>query len=212
MSRYYLGDCLNILPTFPDRCVDFVLTDPPYLVNYQDRTGRSILNDQASQWLAPAFSEAYRVLQDNAFCVSFYGWNKVDEFFRAWKRAGFRVVGHLVFPKSYASKTRFVKYQHESAYLLAKGRPELPADPVADVLPWKYSGNRLHPTQKPVGSLRPIIEAFTEPEGIVLDPFAGSGSTCVAARDAGRRYIGIELDETYHAAGVKQLAQWARAA
>lgn len=212
MSRYYLGDCLSILPTFPDRCVDLVLTDPPYLVNYQDRTGRTIMNDHASHWLAPAFREAFRVLQDNAFCVSFYGWNKVDAFFQAWKGAGFRVVGHLVFAKTYHSSARFLQYRHEAAYLLAKGRPALPAAPLPDLLPWKYSGNKLHPTQKPVSSLTPIIETFSRPGAIVLDPFAGSGSTCVAARNAGRRYIGIELDETYHAAGVKHLTQMARAA
>ncbi|WP_442867603.1 hypothetical protein [Castellaniella sp. S9] len=42
------------MPTFPDRCVDLVLTDPPYLVNYTDRSGRSIANDSRGEWLAPA--------------------------------------------------------------------------------------------------------------------------------------------------------------
>lgn len=92
-----------------------------------------------------------------------------------------------------ASKSAFVGYQHESAYILAKGRPALPAQPLADVQSWHYTGNRHHPTEKPVSSLRPLIESFTQPGSIVLDPFAGSGSTCVAAALSGRRYIGIEL-------------------
>jgi hypothetical protein len=79
--------------------------------------------------------------------------------------------------------------------------PPLPQDPLPDVLGWKYSGNRHHPTEKPVTSLQPLIESFTHPNAIVLDPFAGSGSTCVAALQAGRRYIGIELMEQYHKAG-----------
>lgn len=78
---------------------------------------------------------------------------------------------------------------------LAKGRPRLPQNPLPDVLGWKYSGNRHHPTEKPVTSLQPLIESFTHPNAIVLDPFAGSGSTCVAALQSGRRYIGIELLE-----------------
>lgn len=73
------------------------------------------------------------------------------------------------------------------------------------MLGWKYSGNRHHPTEKPVTSLQPLIESFTHPGAIVLDPFAGSGSTCVAALQAGRRYIGIELMEQYHQAGQKRL-------
>ncbi len=57
-----------------------------------------------------------------------------------------------------------------------KGRPRLPQNPLPDVLGWKYSGNRHHPTEKPVTSLQPLIENFTHPNAIVLDPFAGSGS------------------------------------
>ncbi|EEV7669911.1 DNA methylase, partial [Shigella sonnei] len=87
----------------------------------------------------------------------------------------------------------------------------LPQNPLPDVLGWKYSGNRHHPTEKPVTSLQPLIESFTHPNAIVLDPFAGSGSTCVAALQSGRRYIGIELLEQYHRAGQQRLAAVQRA-
>ncbi len=147
----------------------------------------------------------------DALMVSFYGWNRVDRFMSAWKSAGFSVVGHLVFTKTYSSKSAYVGYRHECAYILAKGRPALPQDPLPDVLGWKYSGNRHHPTEKPVTSLQPLIESFTHPNAIVLDPFAGSGSTCVAAVQAGRRYIGIELMEQYHKAGIERLSAVQRA-
>src|SRR5690606_2461944 len=109
------------------------------------------------------------------------------------------------FAKQYQSKARFLAYQHEAAYLLAKGQPATPAVPLPDVMPWKYSGNRHHPTQKPVECLAPLIEAFSKPRDIVLDPFAGSGSTCVAARQVGRRFYGIEMDPKYHTAAVARL-------
>lgn len=131
----------------------------------------------------------HRVLKNDALCVSFYGWSRVDTFFAAWRSAGFRPVGHIVFAKKYASKTSFVGYTHESAYILAKGRPELPIDPLKDVQEWQYSGNKHHPTEKPVGNLKSIIECFTKEKDIVLDPFAGSGSTCVAAAQCNRRYM-----------------------
>ncbi|EHX6122323.1 DNA methylase, partial [Salmonella enterica subsp. enterica serovar Infantis] len=86
-----------------------------------------------------------------------------------------------------------------------------PQHPLPDVQGWKYSGNRHHPTEKPVTSLQPIIESFTAPGAIVLDPFAGSGSTCVAALQAGRRYIGIELLEQYNKAGRARLMTVQRA-
>ena len=65
-------------------------------------------------------------------------------------------------------------------------------------------------TEKPLSILRPLIETFTQPGTIVLDPFAGSGSTCVAAQKCGHRWIGIVLLEQYHAAGLRRL--YARAA
>jgi DNA modification methylase len=67
------------------------------------------------------------------------------------------------------------------------------------------------PDRKPVTSLQPLIESFTHPGAIALDPFAGSGSTCVAALQSGRRYIGIELLEQYHRAGQQRLAAVQRA-
>ncbi|EMX00671.1 DNA methylase family protein [Escherichia coli ThroopD] len=180
MSRFILGDCVRVMATFPGNAVDFILTDPPYLVGFRDRQGRTIAGDKTDEWLQPACNEMYRVLKKDALMVSFYGWNRVVRFMAARKNAGFSVVGHLVFTKTYTSKAAYVGYRHECAYILAKGRPALPQKPLPDVLGWKYSGNRHHPTEKPVTSLQPLIESFTHPNAIVLDPFAGSGSTCVA--------------------------------
>lgn len=199
------GDCISIMRSLPANSIDFILTDPPYLVRYQDREGRTIQNDSNSDWLVPAFSGAYRVLKQDHLMISFYGWTQVDRFIHAWRNAGFRIVGHLVFHKQYASKSRFLKYQHEQAYLLAKGNPTLPENPVADVIDMPYSGNRLHPTQKPVAALKPLIEAFTQKNDLVLDPFCGSGSTLLTAKILHRNYLGIELDAQYHAAANKRL-------
>ena len=191
------GDCLTILPQLAAGSVNFVLTDPPYLGNYRSRDGRGVPNDDNDAWLAPAFAETYRALARDTFAVSFYGWPHADKFLAAWRAAGFRIVGHFVFPKRYTSATRHVRYQHECAYLLAKGFPKEPAYPIGDVIDWTYSGNKLHPTQKPVEALAPLVRSFTLPGELVLDPFAGSGSSCTAALLTGRKYIGVELDAEY---------------
>ncbi len=190
------GDCLNILPQIPANSIHFVLTDPPYLVGYKDRTGRSIQNDKDDAWLKPAFSEIYRVLTNHSYAVSFYGWPHIDRFMAAWKAAGFRIVGHLVFPKRYTSTTRHLRYQHEQAYLLAKGWPQEPAYPIGDVIEFFYSGNKLHPTEKPLSALLPLVETFSRRGETVLDPFAGSASSLVSAKALGRKFSGIELMPT----------------
>lgn len=68
-------------------------------------------------------------------------------------------------------------------------------------------GRAVHPTQKPLGIMRPLIQHSCPQGGLVIDPFMGSGSSLIAARDLGRRAIGIEVDETYCEAAVARLAQ-----
>jgi site-specific DNA-methyltransferase (adenine-specific) len=191
----------------PAQSVDFILTDPPYLANFRDRTGRSFANDRDTSWLKPAFREAYRILKSNRFMVCCYGWSKVDLFFAAWRDAGFRPVGHIVFNKRYASRTTYLRYQHEQAFLPAKGNPLPPMSPISDVQEFRYSGNALHPTQKPLSALIPLIQSFSREGDLVADPFCGSASTCAAALLVGRRFLGIEIDEKYHRIATSRIAR-----
>jgi len=206
LDRITLGDCISEMKRLPASCADLVLTDPPYVAHYRDRNGRSIANDDNCNWIFPAFAEAYRVLKPDSFCISFYGWNKADQFLAAWRKCGFRPVGHFTWVKRYASSVGFSRMCHECAYLLVKGSPQKPANPPPDVLPWSYTGNKLHPTQKPVPSLIPLIEAYSSPGSTVLDPFGGSGSTGVAARECGRRFMLFEKDPVYFEAAKQRLA------
>jgi len=128
--------------------------------------------------------------------LCFYGWSRLHCFMEAWNDAGFLPVGHMVLLKRYASKSRFMRHQHEQAYLLAKGKPALPSHAISDVQQFEYTGNALHPTQN-VSSLAPIIQAFTRPGDLVLDCFCGSASTCASALLTGRQSLGIELDRGY---------------
>ncbi|OKW42041.1 adenine-specific DNA-methyltransferase [Escherichia coli] len=177
MSRFVLGNCIDVMARIPDNAIDFILTDPPYLVGFRDRQGRTIAGDKTDEWLQPACNEMYRVLKKDALMVSFYGWNRVDRFMAAWKNAGFSVVGHLVFTKTYTSKAAYVGYRHECAYILAKGRPALPQKPLPDVLGWKYSGNRHHPTEKPV-----ICCSDSDYCSVVLSAGSGSSGTLLRRR------------------------------
>ena len=200
------GDCVQVLPQLLTGSINFALTDPPYLVRYKSRDGRGVPNDDNDRWLKPAFAELHRVLEPDSFAVSFYGWPSADRFMDAYRSAGFRIVGRLMCPKRYTSSTGFLQYQHECAHLLAKGNPAKPQSTIGDVLPWRYTGNKLHPTQKPLSVLVPLVKTFSRQQGLVLDPFAGSGSSLVAAQQLGRDWLGIELDAGYHAIANERLA------
>lgn len=91
--------------------------------------------------------------------------------------------------------------------MLVKGEPNRPERSIADVIDWPaYTGNRLHPTQKPVGNLCSLIEAFNRPGELVLDPFGGSGSALIAAKRIGRDFLGIELDPGHHATVTRRVS------
>jgi site-specific DNA-methyltransferase (adenine-specific) len=148
-------------------------------------------------------------MKPDTLMLCFYGWQAVDRFMAAWRAAGLRPVDHMVAYKGYVSSSRYFHRCHEQAFLLAKGNPPTPPGyaMLDDVRArWNYTGNRHHPCEKPVPNLRELVECFCRPGGLVLDPFAGSGSSGVAALEAGRRFLGIEIDAECHAAAVARLS------
>ena len=142
------GNAIGLLPQVDSESVDLVITDPPYLVNYRDRTGRSVANDDNPASVLAVFPELFRVLKPHSYLVLFCGWSAIDKFSAAWTQAGFQSAGHVVWHKPYASNARHLEYRHESAWLLTKGSPKAPLRPLPDVQAWTYSGNRSHPTEK----------------------------------------------------------------
>ena len=130
----------------------------------------------------------------------------MPQFAAAWEQAGLRIVGQIVWAKEYASRSGYTQYRHETAYILAKGDPARPRQPLPSVMPWVYSGNKCHPTEKAVEVIAPLIRCFSKPGDLVCDPFTGAGSTAVAAALNGREYIGMELDEKHCATARARLA------
>src|SRR5258708_12628654 len=104
------GDCIEVMRQLPANNVDFILTDPPYLVNFRDRFGRKLQNDTDSSWLKPAFAQAYRVLKQDRLMFCFYGLPRAHRFIKAWTKSGFPPVEHILFVKPYTPKTHLVPY------------------------------------------------------------------------------------------------------
>jgi site-specific DNA-methyltransferase (adenine-specific) len=206
----FRGDCRAVLPALPSGSVGLVVTDPPYLVNYTGRwdgSRQAIAGDDDASWVLPVFAELWRVLRDDSFAVTFYGWPHADVFVGAFKAVGFRLVSHLVFVKNVWGLGRFTRGQHEVAYLLAKGRPGIPEKPISDVIEWERESSAFHPNQKPVSALVPLVLAYADAGDTVLDPFMGSGSTLLAARECGNAGIGIELEERYCERAARRMQQ-----
>ena len=72
---------------------------------------------------------------------------------------------------------------------------------------WDTGGKQTHPTQKPLSLMRDLLGDFSDPGDLVCDPFAGSGSTAVACKELGRRFVGWEIDPSYHAVACARVLQ-----
>ncbi len=99
----------QVLPTLAAASVDAAITDRPYLRRYKDRWGQALANDDKPEVVVGVYAELYRVLKPHSFCVTFYGYPRLDAFVHAWIKAGFDTVGHIVWTKPYASSSRFVR-------------------------------------------------------------------------------------------------------
>lgn len=207
------GDSLNILRELPDGCIDAVITDPPYGIGYESKAGKRIQNDKSPFiWF---LYDAFRVLKPNGGVLAcFTRWDVQQAFIDAMRIAGFQVKSQLIWNKVYHgmgdTRAQFAP-AHENILFAVRGKYAFPGTRPRDVLTHAKlnSAHMVHPTEKPVELLEDIITSVTRPGDIILDPFAGSGSALAAAKLAGRRYIGIEIDETYYQTARQRLEDMA---
>ena len=193
----YHGDCRDILLTLT---FDVVVTDPPYGIGYQQKieTGRDwgTISGDGSDALARWVIEAVHPTPMLVFGANHFP-SALPEPGRwvCWDKrvveAADRMLGspfELAWMNGPDKAGFMYRIQHGGG-VNADGH-----------------GRRVHPTQKPVTLMNRIIEDHF-PTGVIADPFMGAGSTLRAAKDLGRRAVGIEIEERYCAAAVARLAQ-----
>lgn len=204
------GDCLDVLRGMDAASVDAIITDPPYGINADSRqAGRAgkrpgaamaaSRNYGLTSWdnsrpTAEVFAEMLRVGREavifggNYFAdilppsASWICWDKDNgsntyaDFELAWT--------------SHRSAARMVRWRWHGMFQ----KPGVPKDV------------RVHPTQKPVGLMMWVVERYTAPGDLVIDPFAGSGTTGIACVRLGRSFIGIEREADYCEIARKRIA------
>lgn len=208
------GDALTVLRQMEAESVNFIITDPPYGVDFQSgrvekaRRKDKIANDKAPfiWWLYDAF----RVLAVGGGLLCFSRWDVQQVFIDAMKIAGFSVKSVIVWDRVVHGmgdlKSTFAP-RYDTCIFAVKGSYAFPNGRPADVIQCqRINGADLrHPNEKPLDLMRRLIEATTKPNDLILDPFAGSGTTLVAALQSGRRYIGVDLSPQHHETAQRRL-------
>tara|TARA_R110001632_G_C11236606_1_gene407247 strand:- start:104 stop:796 length:693 start_codon:yes stop_codon:yes gene_type:complete len=205
--RLMLGDCLERIKEIETGSVDMILTDPPYGMDFQSNRRvikdkfNKIENDKNVDWLPDLLQECFRVMSDDSALYCFCSWHKIDVFKQEIQKL-FKIKNIIVWVKNnhgsgdlkaaYAPKHEFVIYAHKGRSLFRDKR-------TPDVMeyPKIHSSKLQHPTEKNTDMLELFIKNNSDNRALILDPFMGSGSTGVAAKNINRKFIGIEMDEGY---------------
>jgi site-specific DNA-methyltransferase (adenine-specific) len=220
----YHGDCREVLPTLQAGSVDLVLTDPPYGISYVSNMRNRITKERGKHQRPLVGDDSVpvdvlplitRCLRDQSGCYWFCNERGIEAFYQAVGLAGLTARRMLVWDKqlhsmgdlygAWAARCEYVPWA-------VKGRHILRGPRRANLISVVQEAHRAqpghgHPTEKPVPLLRHIIIASSDTGHTVLDPFMGSGSSLRAARDLGRRAIGIEIEERYCEIAARRLSQ-----
>lgn len=123
------------------------------------------------------------------------------------EKAGFIFQNLLVWVKNNLTPNKFYMKRTEFILMLRKGRERYINDMgMSNVFTYSnIIGNKFHPTEKPVELMKDLIRQSTNENDIVLDPFMGSGSTCIAAKELNRQYVGFEINQKYYDIAKKRL-------
>ncbi len=224
----YHGDCRQVLADLNEFGIDSVVTDPPYGIKnrfgvHRGRPGDGTRtmqfewdNAEAVETVGEAISIAMTRVHDAGSAFAFVGLDSVDCVQRALRAAG-------ATPKPFAwvkkcpppampgnwwpSAFELGIYAYRHGAWFGDNNPSRRNVIVLDSLRNGNSERVGHPTQKPVALMQHIVRSIVPVGGLCIDPFAGSGSTLVAAVREGRRAIGIEIDERYCELAARRLSQ-----
>lgn len=223
-GRVYQVEALAGLQRLPDAWADALITDPPYssggftrgdrnrdpgdkYCRDGDTLGRiSFTGDNRdgrawAYWCALWLSEARRVVREGGYALTFADWRQLPLATDAFQAGGFVWRGLVSWDKGQTARAPHSAYfRHQCEYVVWGSNGALPVGRAGNGGPWPGSltvptdrDDKHHITGKPTELMRSLVRCVP-PGGLILDPFAGSGTTLVAAELEGRRAIGFELE------------------
>ena len=220
------GDNATVLPGLPDKSVAHVITDPPYEAESHQK-GRRIMNPRTKEVRNAAIVTFAQLDEATRTRIG----SEVARLATRWMLIFCQIEGAMLWRDSLGKDARYIRTM---VWVKPNGQPQLTGDrpgvgyecitvghgPGASR--WNGGGSRgwveypveanfsreprVHETQKPLDLMLRLVELFTDPGEIILDPFCGSGTTGVAALRLGRRFIGIEKDAKYARVAQDRLA------
>lgn len=203
------GDATSLICSLDSNSVDCIITDPPYgtgnldgnIYKYREQKDYDDSPEATMAIIRSIGPELRRVLKHDGHLWAFFGPPLWEPTLNLWKGAGFELSNIVAIWHKSGGSTGTVNWDFDLApdwepILLAHNRErKLSAKHGATfIYPPDLGSNRLHPNQKPLALIKELIKLSTRPGDLVLDPFAGSGTTAIACKELGRRFIVFDID------------------
>jgi site-specific DNA-methyltransferase (adenine-specific) len=218
-NQVILGDCYEVIKTLDNNSIDLILTDPPYQIsresNFTKNSDNSKFNkisidfgdwDQEEIDLDSLMREFKRVLKPGGCVIIFYdAWKSQNLKFYA-EKWGFKQPRICQWVKTNPvpinSKRNYLSNGIEFFFTFVKGKNAIfnsEYDKGIYNYPICHGKERTsHPTQKPLGLIKSLIEKHSNKGSVILDCFAGSGTTGIACDDLERKYVLIEFKKEFY--------------
>jgi site-specific DNA-methyltransferase (adenine-specific) len=202
----HLGDCLEVLRSMEAGSVDALVTDPPYGIGFDYSGKREVTNNPADYWawLGPIYREALRCVKPGGFVAV---WQAQLNFRHFWDWFGddiriYAACKNFVqlrkTPINYGYDPVVMQFKPGADPIRAKGWRRTLDFFVANTANMKTrAASKGHPCPRPLDQVQEVVVNFVIEDGLVLDPFAGSGTTAVACLNSGRRFVGCEISPEY---------------
>ena len=215
INKILQGDCLQVMKDISDKSIDLIVTDPPYGIDLTPQRqnskfkGEKVLNDNKLDWLPDFAKECARVLKADSVGYIFCNWQNYDVFKQEFQKR-FTIKNCIVWDKDWFGMGNNWRPNHEFIMVITNGKFKTKSNNLANIIKQRrVSPQKLvHSCEKPIPLLELIIEESSDIGAVVLDSFAGSGTTAIASLNTGRYFIGIEKDEQYHKIACERVANW----
>ena len=219
-NKIHFGDCLELFKQIDDDSISLCLTDPPYNIardNNFHTMGRAGID--FGQWdkEADIFSyikECFKVLDKNGSFIVFNAWANLGDIKKEAEKCGFETKDVIRLEKSNPMPRnrdrRYITDYEFAIWFTMPGAKWIFNRQDAGYQRPKFVcsiDKGLHPTQKPLKLMEELVKIHSNPGDLILDCFAGSGTTCLAANNLGRKYLGFENNKEYFDISVKRLGQ-----
>lgn len=201
LNKIHNVDCLEFMKTLPDKCIDLVLTDPPYGDNDgYGRFDKEIQGNEDESINYKVLPELYRILKVGGVCYLFTNWKfsgKIHNFIET--QTDFYVRTMMVIVKNNFGMGYGFRNQHELCWVLEKDKVTYLKADFSNVQSMQHiqHDKETHPHEKGLELIQKMVAYTTKEEDVVFDPFLGSGTTAVACKLLKRNYIGCEISEEY---------------